>query len=222
MIKLIAKFNQNKKKYTLIEKLKCTFFYIIKSYLFIFLFLILLELIFFLLDIDNDFKNVIKNKKPLPSDYKLLFNTLLLAPLVEEIIFRLHLKFKDQYFFISIVALIFIIIRFHFLDSILSGILSIYVIILLIIWFLSKKSIFTQKIFEINYILSILFFGLSHIINLKVIDLSLWQVNLFYFVPILIVGYFLSKIRFHLNIVYSIFAHFIFNITPFLLSFLFS
>lgn len=216
MIKLIKNFIKSR-KYTLIDKSKCTFTYVLKAYLLIFIFIVVSQLIFFFLDIEYNLKSAIEyNNKHSHSKSNLLFKTLIFAPIIEEIIFRLHLKPKNQYFTISILVLFLAIVKSYLENSLLFYILLIYVTLLVTIWILIEKFKTANSLFKISFIFSVLFFGLSHISYIKLFDLHYWPIYLMYFVPMFIIGYYLSIIRIKLNMFHSIFAHFIFNLLPFL------
>jgi len=209
---------KNDNKYSFKANIKSTFYYVLYAFLSIIIFNVLLSILLNFFDtslISYNSYNIIRESSNMHKPFeKLIFYTLIFAPIIEEIIFRLHLKFNNKNFLISLSVLIIAIIKAYNVSLILFYIFFIYAVVLIVIWFLSRILKSNNIMFKINIILSILFFGLSHISHIKIYNLQFWPVYLHYFIPLFIFGYYLSKIRLKLNIFYSVLAHFVFNLIP--------
>ncbi len=174
---------------------------------FVFLFFVLLNLFFFNLKIRTE---------PLVFDgdnfFKIFFNVVLLAPILEELIFRYHIKIQYNNIIFSFLASCLV-----FYDSILFlTVLTAYFIILLVFLRLNTKI----NPLILVYI-SAFIFGVSHVVYTDYSFTFEGVINLFFvFAPRFLSGLIFSYVFFKKGIISSIFLHLIWNFIPFLLVFL--
>lgn len=152
---------------------------------------------------------------------KFFISIILIAPIVEELIFRLHLIFKKKYFILSLLILVSIliseIIKDKFSNLNIFFYLS-YISYLLVIYFIRKNKKFVDALYyeKFNILINCLFFALFHITNYKAINFDNIYIYIINVIPMFIFGFYFSKIRLKLNIYWAIFAHMISNSIPFI------
>lgn len=209
-----------KNKYVWVEKLRRTFLYMLYAVLTIVVFSSLHS--FVLLFLGNDFLYLNfdtilkKNLRIYESVVELAFYLLLFAPLVEEFIFRFHLKSFEEHSYKSAFVILLFLLQLFTGSSILFYVLCLYGILLLSLRHVSITYFGNNSgLFKINIIISILFFCFAHIDNIEVFEIEYWPLYLHYLFHMIVIGFCLSKIRIKLGIFYSIFSHFIFNLISF-------
>jgi uncharacterized protein len=141
---------------------------------------------------------------------------IIIAPIAEELIFRLILKEKKQYFYIlisvSMVYLIIGIIQNNLNSSILMMIIIAIGITVFGIHYYKGINLYSENNYKLLYWGSILFFGLAHGINFSFSNS--WYLL---FIPLLILpqilaGFILNYIRVKYGIKYSIEFHLLINL----------
>ena len=214
---LFIKFKTLLKKYVKISRLWHTFLFVLYCFLTVVLFGSIFILIFECfgnIDIIHGFsKNNLINDYGLKSPFLKSTYILLAAPIAEEIIFRLHLKEFEKNFYISFLLLVlYSIIPFFYENFLLYffGAYGLFLIILLRLY--KRKKILSKHIFKFNFYVSIVFFGLGHLGQIENFTTEIWPFLFLFIGILLIVGYFLSRIRIKIGIAYSIIAHFLFNL----------
>ena len=121
----------------------------------------------------------------------------LIAPLLEELIFRLPLIFKTQY--ISIVFSVLIAALIHCLIPYLPGIILFFPLFLIISYYVPKHEKFIYAIW-VNYFrfvvwFSAIIFGLAHIGNFELVKTVQYFIVPFLVIPQLCMGFVLSYVR---------------------------
>ena len=143
-----------------------------------------------------------------------------LAPIIEELIFRLPLYRSKLNYFISIVSCVVFFSKFFRIISIDLFYFLIFLIFILYVLIRYLKSEKQKYNFNHKY-KSIIFsflFGLFHLLNFdKKYVLTFNLAILFYILHKSIIGYFLSNIRIKYNVFISILFHLIMNLIFFLL-----
>lgn len=204
-------------EYTLKGKIWYTLIIMGKVYLSIFIFLLFYELIInkiFFDIITDDLPNNSSVNKPI---WRKFFSALILAPIIEEYLFRAPIK-KIIYFWIlgllvTILAIISIVLKnqIHYL------ILLVYGIYLLLIYFFNYKRVgdFGLNIIILNILITSLVFGFFHIRDFEDFDVSKnWLLYLKKSIPMVILGLGLARIRLKYNTYWSMIGHLMFNSVP--------
>lgn len=141
---------------------------------------------------------------------------IIIAPIAEELIFRLILKEKKKYFYIfislSIAYLIVGIIQNNMNSSILMMVVIAIGITIFIIHYYKGINLYSENNYKLLYWGSILIFGLAHGINFSFSNS--WYLL---FIPLLILpqillGFILNYIRVKYGIKYSIEFHLLINL----------
>ncbi|MDP1842005.1 MAG: CPBP family glutamic-type intramembrane protease [Sediminibacterium sp.] len=144
----------------------------------------------------------------------------ILGPIVEELIFRLHLSLKTDHVSFSIALFVYIIIGGSFIKFELLNIWFYLKIIFSISSFFLMVKIFKnnslldqikQKYFSKYFYVSAILFGLIHISNSEHINFLILPVYLIYVLPQIIMGLILGGVRIKMGLIFSIFLHIIFN-----------
>ncbi len=170
------------------------------------------------------------NKVLFTSPYSIHKNTvhfalssLILSPVIEELMFRYHLKKFTKNFFISILTIFIVAIYSYSSASPLFFVLCVYGIILTSIYYgtLYLPQYIKKRLPSYIFTLSIIFFVLGHLNNVKIFSLKFWPIYMLYLFYLTSVGFFLAKIRIKLNFYYTLLLHFLFNLFPYIISFLF-
>lgn len=163
-------------------------------------------------EIKTSFNSKIKNK----SLSFLFLSSVILAPIMEELVFRIGITSKRLNFYILLLAsLVYLILTIVQNKYIFSLAISIYPIsqYLLYRFFRIDKNYFSISIF-----FSAVYFGLIHIFNFNHEEMR----NIFSYavmiLPLIVFGYTFGKIRVKLGISYAILAHMILNLIGFLSS----
>lgn len=196
--------------------------YVLASLLFAYVGVILLKIIINYAGHFFDFDFHIEQQSKKKSIIKLFLLTIIFAPVIEELIFRLHLKNKKINFIISLSLLIIIMLSLFFNGNIKNldvVYYSSYLSYIVLVMYVSNKKFFKHNLFFVktHLIINCIFFALFHITNYKIINYSDFHVYIINVIPMFIFGYYFSKIRLNLNIYWAIFAHMISNSIPFLL-----
>ena len=152
--------------------------------------------------------------------YFTFLNVVVLAPLVEEIIFRLFLDFKKNSIVISLIFAVYFVIGGRFSFENLYNITNLYRLFFsLVISFLYLK-VFSKYEFCIRpkfkiYICtcSIVIFGLTHLQNLDSINYKLLVFYPFFVLPQIIMAYFISNIRLKQGFFWGVLLHSMINFT---------
>ena len=156
------------------------------------------------------------------SYYELVVQGLLVAPVVEELIFRVILrKGKSNYYIFSMTCVVVSIITayLHRWDSTIIILIILLVgNVLMLLQYKGVVDIYDSKQYRYLYFGSILAFGLLHIKNFIFPNPLLWIISPLMVLPQIGLGFILSFIRVKYGIKYSIVFHLIVNF-PVLLSF---
>ena len=214
-------------KYPLIEKIK----YFAKGILLYFVLQICALLLMFLVDgflikkmgFASVFKLMIESQKKIKGYYG-FFMVVILAPVVEELIFRLILVPKRRNIAIFTFVFSFLVLnKTYYINKIdwlllmslaVSGLLSFLVFNLL----KRKPEIETAigKRQKIITIVSVVLFGLGHIVNIETLHWELALLYPVYALPQMILGYVSSVQRLKLGFVWGLLFHSMINLMAFL------
>ena len=150
-----------------------------------------------------------------------IYYIIILAPIVEEIIFRLPLTLKKKHLIFSLISCAF----YLFFNKLLSGkgfseinnfVVIFLLILALLIYFLLKEKEFdfVRKSFYPLFFYSICtIFGLMHLFNFcKVVPVNLILIAPLFVIPQLILGYFSGYLRLKNGFFWGLLLHIIFNI----------
>jgi hypothetical protein len=156
------------------------------------------------------------------------WNVVLIAPILEELICRLSLRFKPLYLAITISVLLFFIIAFYILKVhpfcntryilVNTGII---VAVSVLFYFLVKvfkesfEKFWTRYLRIIFYSFAI-FFGFMHLGNFCINHYSILLLSPLFIFPYIFIGLNLGFIRLKYGIVFSIFLHGFYNSLPFI------
>ena len=147
--------------------------------------------------------------------FPFIISTLILAPLLEEISFRLPLKDFKRNFLLSFMALTLLIALSHFTEKKVGFILLILGVIYTLNWLLLlRKRINVNISRKAIYILSMVFFVLAHFGTIEVLHREYQPIYILFGAHMTICAYFLSKIRLNGNVYYSMLLHFLYNLVP--------
>lgn len=216
---IIPNYSKQKKEYTFFQKIKYVLFCFIYAYCLIIGLRLLFEIMdvilnFFGFALIGDFQiNNYKLKEK--TDLKLIFELLIFAPVVEEIIFRLPLSLKSNHFIIALFLTLGLTMN-YFLKSVFNlefYFLSFYGLYLLTIYTFKSK---IKNLFKINFLISTLLFGLFHILNYKTFESNSIGFYFLNVMPMIVFGYYFAKTRLKFNVFWSVLLHTISNIIPYL------
>jgi len=158
------------------------------------------------------------------------FAVILYAPIIEELIFRLPLKFNKRYLIISFTLFTFLISRMLIggvvKDLLFSSIISILFLVFFIRIFKMKKVyinlyIFWKKNPIIIFYLTAFVFAFLHIFNYNASFYEILIKSHFIILPRFIIGLLYGLIRIKINTFASILMHSINNSMPYLFIYLF-
>lgn len=210
---------------TLRNSLKVLFFVFMYAFLFIFINYCITSVVDFILKFEFNFSfiDLINKVQFTQSERYNVFYILIAAPVLEEIMFRLPLKFNRTNLFIAILTFYFFFyLRYAGLYvSFWGSQLVITIIFITLCWFvifyLCKNSFYktiSTKYFGFLFYILAITFGLLHITNF----IEFVPKNLVYFSPIfafhqVIMGFSLGYIRVKKGLIWSIALHVCFN-TP--------
>ena len=205
----------NEEKISII-RLKFTLSVIVKVYIIIFVMYSILGVIdHFSNSIDFSIVKSISQGDKFNGTYFILWlglKTLIIAPVVEEFIFRKPIKFSKSGSVILLVVVLYSILmiiikphlNFYFLGS--------YAILMLGFFYFFRKK---KNMNYIPLIFTSLVFGVFHINNIEPVEPHQWYLYIYNVFPIIILGIGLGLIRLRLNILWSIVGHSFFNLIPF-------
>jgi membrane protease YdiL (CAAX protease family) len=185
------------------------FLYLKKYYLGLILFTFLITVLEFF------FKTKIRLNcgSSLEFELKKFISAILIAPILEELVFRNGLSYKKNEFLISLIFSIIAFIYWYYpIDEVIQKevyIFLFYLLIHILMFFINFKE---KNLFSIYS--SSIFFGLVHINNYDSCNSSelLIVVNT---IPQMISGYCLAKLRLKSGVVYSMILHMIINLIAF-------
>jgi membrane protease YdiL (CAAX protease family) len=150
---------------------------------------------------------------------KIIFAGLILAPIIEEFIFRLVLIPKIRNFVFlccfTLIMMLFFLIRNHpiyFFVFLLASMFIIYIIKDKRL--LKRLQVFIIKNFRYIFYFSCISFGFYHITNFSLIDYKVILLSPFIVLPQVLGGFFLGFIRTRFGIIYSIIFHSMINVLP--------
>lgn len=190
------------KEYTFYQKLKYTLFIL----LCVFISSVIFYLIFDLLNLtDPERLKAIKKDRP-SIDLIMAFKTLIIAPIVEELIFREPLKKnKIMVYVLATYSLLFLGLKHNTISFAFSG----YVLLLVVDLFYFKE---TTNALIVKITFTTVLFGFLHISNLNYQGLGFLPYYLYQISPIIMLGFGLALIRLKFNVYWSMIGHFIFNL----------
>ncbi len=158
----------------------------------------------------------------LDNSFTSLFLLIFIAPLLEELTFRLPLRIKRNSISISLSLILVIFIKLFLFqkDCYLVYLLSvpiyftIYFILLNLKRIYSKFKVFWTYNIRVMFYLSAMAFGLSHLFNYK--DIYWWMLiaSPLITLPYIVMGLFLGYIRMNYGFIYSLLFHAIINFFP--------
>ncbi len=145
----------------------------------------------------------------------------IIGPFVEEILFRLALKFNKFNISVFIILLCYALLGGKIESFDFTNILSYFkVILLVLIGVLCYNLINNNHIEKLKkhrkYIIwfSIIAFGLVHLINISIVGQMYWQLSFFYpfyVLPYMSMGYFMSNLRLKQGFIWGFLLHAIIN-----------
>ena len=155
-------------------------------------------------------------KESKPSEWKIILllglKSLIIAPVIEELMFRKPMKFSKISIIILLLTLLFSIITLVIKPNLNFYFLGTYVIFMLGFYFFFRK----KKIMNyITLIFTSLVFGIFHVNNIETIETHQWYLYIYKIFPLIILGFGLGVIRLKLNTLWSIVGHSFFNLIPF-------
>ncbi len=205
-------FNYCKSPYYIEESSKINWNLFLKLYvIYFFLSLIVTGLISLLRVFIN-----IQNKIYDYSNLQLVLLGVILAPLLEEILFRLLLKSNKLNFviyWIINVSLIIVLFIFERTDSLII-LLTIFIIVqvIFLLNYILKGKIFKRENFKYAFYASVIIFGIIHFNNIKDIELIHFIIAPILILSQLFSGFILGYIRMVFGIKYSMLFHFFMNV----------
>ena len=149
---------------------------------------------------------------------------IIIIPFFEELIFRLSLKPKIQYLFISFFLIFFLIfggklnLDLKFFENYRWSIFLAASITFIVVFTLKKTIL--NFIIQNNKLLictSIFLFGLVHILNIANLNFKILLFYPFFVIPQMIMGYFITNLRIKYNFFWGYMLHVLIN-TTFILS----
>lgn len=162
------------------------------------------------MEINNSVENLVTSDI---SIWNILLLVSILAPILEEVLFRLFLSKDKKVWSLWIVLLPFLTWYFFRFESILAWLISgIIIISTLILLIRQKEDIFIKrynKIYPYLIYISALIFGLIHLGNYQ--GLSLSGASLVFVLPQISVGFVLVFIRVRLGFWFAVLFHFVWN-----------
>lgn len=152
---------------------------------------------------------------------KLVFAGLILAPFIEEMIFRLILKPNLKNIFwlccFTSIMMVFFLMKFNLVYFVIFLSFSLLSFLLFFNKVLLKKvQIFTIRHFNYIFYFNCISFGYYHISNYSIINFKLILFSPLIVLPQVFGGFFLGFIRIRFGIIYSILFHSLINIFPIL------
>lgn len=142
-----------------------------------------------------------------------LWKIILWVPLIEELLFRLPLKYSKWNFSAFIGVIIYLILKsFSPLDMFANIIIAI--ICTLIVRLILPYNTSIAKVLEnkTTIIISILLFGIIHIFNIDTINPHLFWLYPIYVLPQFFMGYFITNLRIKLGFIWGFSLHAFINL----------
>ena len=147
---------------------------------------------------------------------KLVLIGIFLAPIYEEILFRLLLRFSVKNYFIFFNTLFLLTVTSFLYQKYIFFIALLSILILsLIIYFIvkSNNNFFTRIKFKYYFYTTTLLFGLIHLFNFSGNNYAIIIFSIVLVSPQIFLGLILGYIRMKYGILYSIFFHMIVNMS---------
>ncbi|WP_035646364.1 type II CAAX prenyl endopeptidase Rce1 family protein [Flavobacterium sp. ASV13] len=144
--------------------------------------------------------------------------TVFVGPIIEELLFRLclivnrkNISIFTGFFLHEILRRRFIKLNFH--DELYFYIILIGVFTFLLTWKFLTPTIINSIDKRQNWLvwISIIFFGLIHITNIKILHWELALFYPFYVIPQMIMGYFITNLRLKYGFFWGLSLHSLFN-----------
>jgi len=152
------------------------------------------------------------------SGFFIIIGIIVLAPIIEEVFFRLWLKpLYINYLLLLFILVCVVVLSFLKKQFLVTGITGFLIIALTFL--LAGKKIkaiqrFVLKYFKYLFFLSALMFGLVHLFNIEHLSIVALVVSPVLILPQFVAGLFLGFIRMKFGIFYSILFHSLINIFP--------
>lgn len=152
------------------------------------------------------------------SGFFIIIGIIVLAPIIEEVFFRLWLKpLYINYLLLLFILVCVVVLSFLKKQFLVTGITGFLIIALTFL--LAGKKIkaiqrFVLKYFKYLFFLSALMFGLVHLFNIEHFSIVALVVSPVLILPQFVAGLFLGFIRMKFGIFYSILFHSLINIFP--------
>lgn len=201
-----------KPNYISAEKYKLVSFF--KETLTLLFFILLVKMVFSIIQVIvlNPHKLPIIDKKSL---LEIIFYSLILGPIIEELAFRLPLIFNKRNFCISSFFLTYSITALIFKNYYLGIVLGLIIFIFFQLLFNELKLNLLRKWFTRNYkiifYIYIILFGYMHLFSYDISLGETWIYSPLICFPHIISGFIYSYMRIKYNIWASILLHFLFN-----------
>lgn len=213
--------SQKNEEETSIIKFKFTLFIIVKVYILTFLLYLILGIIdHFSNSIDFSIVKSISEENEYNGTYFILWlglKTLIIAPVVEEFIFRKPIKFSKSGSIILLLVVIYSVLMIIIKPHLNFYFLGAYSILMLGFYYFFKKK---KNNNHIILIFTSLVFGVFHINNIVIVESHQWYLYLYKVFPLIILGFGLGLIRLKLSVFWSIVGHSLFNLVPFFFKFI--
>ncbi len=175
------------------------------------------------LSLSIDF-SIIKSigKREKPSEWNSIFwfglRSLIIAPIIEELIFRKPLKFSKRNSIILLLILLFSIITLIIKPNLNFFFLGAYALIMLSFYYFLKRK--KKTLNYITLIFSSFVFGFFHLSNIELPGTNQWYLIVYKIFPLIVLGFGLGFIRLKLNTFWSVIGHTLFNLIPFIFKYI--
>jgi hypothetical protein len=194
-------YNESYKRFNIKNFLSLLFIYIV--------FMIPLGLVFYFL-----FKVLNLEHKAIHLNFqeKLLYG-ILLAPIIEELLFRLLLVFNKKNLVILIITTFALLVYFIIGENILKTVLFLLlgVILMIVFKYHDQCKVYFIRNFKLSFFLIAVIFAFLHFFNFLGVSPSNFLFLPLFIIPQVILGLILGYIRITYGLVYSIFFHVLVN-----------
>lgn len=210
-------FSDNVINYTFLQRIK----YFILSFVLYFFFAIISVIIIHLTDY---FITDILNQPSISEAFALsrkridkysLFTIIIITPFIEELLFRLPLVINKINISVFIGTLFFITIYKTSLFQLSINFILTFFFFFMVLFFYNKFNVYIKFInnnIKLVIIMSILFFGLIHILNLDNINIKIIPLYVIYILPQIFMGYFITNLRIKLGFIWGVLLHALINL----------
>lgn len=145
-----------------------------------------------------------------------LLKIIILAPLIEEVIFRLLLRFNRSnvklFFFISIIYLILFIFLKKYVVASLILTIQIFLLIILIIKSINEIELWFKNNFRFVFYFSFISYGLVHLSNYNQITTTVIFLSPILVFPQILLGSIIGYIRINYSFLHGLFFHMLINL----------